>query len=135
MAYKVNKTEAEWREELSPEQYRILRQKGTERAFTGEYDKFYEKGTYSCAACGFDLFSSENKYSSGCGWPSFWGELESASIERKLDVSYGMVRTELLCSNCGGHLGHVFNDGPRDKGGQRYCINSVSMTFQPDQED
>ena len=132
MSYKVSKTEKEWQSQLSPEQYRVLRQQGTERPFTGEYDKHYKEGVYSCAACDFDLFSSENKYSSDCGWPSFWGELESANIEKKSDTTHGMVRTELLCSNCGGHLGHVFNDGPRDKGGQRYCINSASMTFRPD---
>jgi peptide-methionine (R)-S-oxide reductase len=107
----------------------VLRQAGTERPFTGELYEHYEEGVYSCAACDFDLFASENKYASGCGWPSFWGELETANIERKLDLSHGMVRTELLCSNCGSHLGHIFNDGPLDKGGARYCINSVSMTF------
>lgn len=132
MSYKVSKTEKEWQEQLSPQQYSVLRQHGTERPFTGEYDKHSKEGVYSCAACDIDLFSSENKYSSGCGWPSFWGELESASIERKSDGTHGMARTELLCSNCGGHLGHVFNDGPRDKGGERYCINSASMTFRPD---
>jgi len=129
MSYNVKKTDKEWRAKLSPEEYRVLRQAGTERPFTGELYEHSEQGVYSCAACDFDLFSSENKYSSGCGWPSFWGELESANIKRKLDVAHGMVRTELLCSNCGSHLGHVFNDGPMDKGGARYCINSVSMKF------
>ncbi len=129
MSYKVTKSESEWKAELSPEEYRVLREKGTERPFTGELYENKEEGVYSCAACDVDLFSSEHKYYTGCGWPSYWGELESASIERKLDLTHGMVRTELLCSNCGGHLGHAFNDGPADKGGVRYCINSVSMKF------
>lgn len=129
MAYKVVKTEKEWSENLTAEQYRVLRQKGTERPFTGTYNNHTEQGTYACAACDFELFASENKYSSGCGWPSFWGELATANIEKKMDSTHGMIRTELLCSNCGSHLGHVFNDGPKDKGGLRYCINSASMTF------
>ena len=133
MNYNVNKTDDEWREALSDVEYHVLRNKGTERPFTGLYYEHYDKGTYSCNACGFDLFASENKYSSGCGWPSFWGELETANIQRKLDLTHGMVRTELLCSNCGSHLGHIFNDGPMDKGGARYCINSVSLKFTPDE--
>lgn len=131
MQFKVNKTEEEWKEILTPEEYRVLRQAGTERAFTGEYTDTKEDGTYSCAGCGFELFASENKYHSGCGWPSFWGELESASIVQKEDNSHGMRRIELLCSNCGGHLGHIFNDGPPPTG-VRYCINSVSMKFKPE---
>lgn len=134
MDYKVKKTDEQWRKELSAEEYRVLREAGTERPFTGEYDKFYETGTYSCAACDFELFNSEQKFNSGCGWPSFWGELESASIEQKKDTSHGMVRIELLCSNCGGHLGHIFNDGPPPSG-KRYCINSVSLSFKPEQAD
>jgi len=130
MEFKVQKTEKEWREILTEEEYRVLREAGTERAFTGEYTDTKEQGTYSCAGCDFELFSSENKYHSGCGWPSFWGELESAAIFQKADNSHGMRRIELLCSNCGGHLGHIFNDGPPPTG-VRYCINSVSMKFKP----
>ena len=130
MNYKVNKTEEEWRKELSPEEFRILRQAGTERPGTGEYNLTEEEGTYSCAGCKFDLFDSTQKFHSGCGWPSFWSELNSANIERKVDKSHFMVRTELLCSNCGGHLGHVFNDGPPPTG-ERYCINSISLKFKP----
>lgn len=127
---KIFKTETEWKQQLSSEEYRILRQKGTERAFTGKYDKHFEEGTYSCAGCNIELFDSEHKYNSGCGWPAFWGELESANIKRIADTSFGMRRVELVCSNCGGHLGHVFNDGPPPSG-ERYCINSVSMNFRP----
>ncbi len=131
MSYNVTKTDAEWKAELSDLAYYVLRQKGTERPFAGEYTDTETEGTYRCGACNFELFSSEHKFHSGCGWPSFWGELESASIEHKKDTSHGMTRTELLCSNCGSHLGHIFNDGPRSKGGMRYCINSVSMLFTP----
>lgn len=128
--YPKNKPENQWKEELDDLQYHVLRNKGTERPFTGEYDKHYEEGTYSCAGCGHELFQSEQKYNSGCGWPAFWGELESAEIEQVRDTSHGMIRTELVCSKCGGHLGHIFNDGPPPSG-KRYCINSVSLKFNP----
>lgn len=121
-------TEAQWKEKLTPEQYRVLRQKGTERAFTGIYDEFFEPGTYVCAACGAELFDSDTKYNSGCGWPAFYNFLDGA-IEEHPDNSFGMVRTEVACARCGGHLGHVFNDGPPPTG-LRYCINSTSLLFQ-----
>ncbi|ALM20024.1 methionine sulfoxide reductase B [Nonlabens sp. MIC269] len=127
----MKKTEAEWKEELTPEQYYILREKGTERPFSGEYNTHFEKGMYVCAACNNPLFKSETKFDSGCGWPSFDGEIPGA-IERKLDKSHGMIRTEILCSNCGGHLGHVFNDGPTASG-IRHCVNSISIDFKSSQ--
>lgn len=126
----LEKTDAEWKKELTAEQYRILREKGTERPFTGEYNTHYEDGIYSCAACGNDLYKSETKFDSGCGWPSFDDEIEGA-IMRKRDVSHGMIRTEIMCANCGGHLGHVFNDGPTATG-IRHCVNSVSVDFKKD---
>jgi peptide-methionine (R)-S-oxide reductase len=126
---KINKTEQEWRSELTPEQYRVLREKGTERAFTGEYDHVFEPGTYHCAGCGAELFESDTKYDSGCGWPAFYAPASGEAIDEETDASYGMVRTEVMCANCGGHLGHVFPDGPQDRGGLRYCINSASLRF------
>ncbi len=123
-------TEAEWRERLTPEQYHVLREAGTERAFTGQYDKHYEPGEYTCAGCGTVLFESDAKYNSGCGWPAFTKPQSDAKVEEKRDTSFGMVRTEVLCANCGGHLGHVFPDGPQDQGGMRYCINSLSLDFE-----
>ena len=128
MDYKIKKSDTEWQDSLDAEAYRILRKKGTEKAFSGEYNHHDKQGTYHCAGCDFPLFESTHKFSSGCGWPSFWGELESASIEQKIDDTLGMRRIELLCSNCGGHLGHIFNDGPRPSG-KRYCINSKSLNF------
>lgn len=131
MDNKVNKTDEEWREELSEEQYYVLRQKGTERPFTGKYYKNNDNGMYVCAGCGAELFSSTEKYNSGCGWPSFWGPANNKNIDMKMDHSHGMTRIEVLCANCGGHLGHVFDDGPAPTG-QRFCINSVSIDLKTD---
>lgn len=124
-----NKTEAEWKTCLAPEQYEVLRRAGTEAAFTGKYYKHKETGIYVCAACGQELFSSDTKFDPGTGWPSFTDPVNTENVELKTDGSHGMVRTEVLCKNCGSHLGHVFPDGPKNKGGQRYCINSLSLDF------
>ncbi len=123
------KSESEWKKKLTPEQYHILREKGTEAPFSGKYDTFFDAGKYKCAACGNVLFTSETKYDSGCGWPAFFAANEG-SIATKDDVSFGMRRIEVMCRKCGGHLGHVFDDGPKDKGGKRYCINSVALQFE-----
>lgn len=122
----VPNTDAEWREKLSPDQYQILRQGGTERAFTGKYWDSKADGTYKCAGCGTELFSSDTKYESGSGWPSFFKPMDPSTIDEVDDRSFGMVRTEIRCSNCGGHLGHVFSDGPQPTG-LRYCVNSASL--------
>ena len=129
MAPKVEKTEAEWREILTPGQFEILRRKGTERPFTGEYNDFKGKGTFACGGCGATLFSSDAKFDSGTGWPSFYQPHDPESIDEESDTSYGMVRTEVLCSACGGHLGHLFPDGPHPTG-MRYCINSEALRFE-----
>lgn len=126
--------DSEWREKLSPEQYHVLREKGTERAFTGKYDKFYEDGEYYCAGCGAKLFESDAKYNSGCGWPAFTRPSDGGAVAEHRDTSHGMIRTEVTCANCDGHLGHVFPDGPRDQGGLRYCINSAAIAFEPDED-
>jgi peptide-methionine (R)-S-oxide reductase len=123
---KVEKSEAEWRAELTPEQYHVLREKGTERAFTGEYAHSKDQGDYRCAGCGKVLFRSDEKFESGTGWPSFWAPAEGEAVETESDRSFGMVRTEVKCSDCGGHLGHIFDDGPRPTG-LRYCINSAAL--------
>lgn len=130
---KVVKTDAEWRQELTPEQYRILREHGTEAPFAGKYWKHKEDGSYACAGCGQELFRSDAKFDSGCGWPSFWDAVDPSKIQTRDDHSYGMHRIEVLCSRCGGHLGHVFEDGPRPTG-LRYCINSACLDFRGAQE-
>ena len=130
--FEIQKSEQEWREELTPEQFKVLRKHGTERAGTSPLDKVYDEGVYKCAGCGQPLFTSETKYDSGTGWPSFYKPLEGA-IATTTDRSLFMTRTEVHCSRCGGHLGHVFNDGPKPTG-QRYCMNGVSLEFTPEEK-
>ncbi|HLI77697.1 MAG TPA: peptide-methionine (R)-S-oxide reductase MsrB [Acidobacteriaceae bacterium] len=129
---KVEKSEAEWRQQLTPEQYHILREKGTERAFTGHLVNNHADGIYHCAACNAPLFKSDTKFESGSGWPSFWDPVSPDAVKLHEDTSYGMRRVEVTCATCGSHLGHVFPDGPREYTGQRYCINSASLGFTPD---
>lgn len=132
MSPEINKTDQEWQQELTPEQFEVLRKGGTERAFSGKYVDCHDDGTYRCAGCGTELFLSATKYESGCGWPSFTQPADNTNVIEIEDRSHGMVRTEVRCAKCDGHLGHVFDDGPRDKGGLRYCINSLSIDLDPD---
>jgi peptide-methionine (R)-S-oxide reductase len=129
MTDKITKSDEEWRRELTEEQYRVLREAGTERAFTGQYWDNHERGKYLCAACGLELFDSDTKFESGSGWPSFFAPISSDSVAEESDRTHGMVRTEARCARCGSHLGHVFEDGPRPTG-LRYCMNSIALKFE-----
>jgi peptide-methionine (R)-S-oxide reductase len=132
MTNKITKTEADWRAELTPEQYHVLREKGTERAFSGELWDEHRPGTYRCAGCGAELFDADTKFESGTGWPSFYQPAAAEAVDTETDRTFFMSRTEVMCASCGGHLGHVFNDGPRPTG-LRYCINSAALKLDPAQ--
>lgn len=133
MSDKIRKSDEEWREQLTPEQYYVTREKGTERPFTGKYYKNHETGVYTCVCCGNELFTSDAKYDSGCGWPSFTAPVEDEKVDESMDYSHGMKRVEVTCNKCGAHLGHVFEDGPGPTH-LRYCINSASLDFQKEDE-
>jgi len=126
----IDKTEEQWRQELTPEQYAVLREQGTERAFTGKYWDCHDDGVYRCAGCGAELFDAGTKFDSGSGWPSFTEPKVAEAVEMRRDTSHGMIRTEIVCKRCGGHLGHLFDDGPRDAGGLRFCINSCALELE-----
>ena len=132
MSPEIQKTDEEWRQALTPEQFAVLRLGGTERAFTGKFVDCHDDGTYTCAGCGAELFLSDSKFDSGCGWPSFTEPKDESRVRLLEDRSHGMLRTEVRCAACDGHLGHVFDDGPRDRGGLRYCINSLSIDLEPE---
>lgn len=134
MTGKTVKSDEQWRADLTPEQYAVLRQAATERPFAGAYVDTKTAGTYTCAGCGAPLFASHTKFNSGSGWPSFWDVIEAGRVELKVDRSHGMARTDVVCAECGGHLGHVFEDGPRATTGLRYCINSCALKLEPDEE-
>lgn len=125
----ITKTEEEWKAQLTPEEYRVLREKGTETAFTSEYETFWDSGTYVCKACGAELFHSTTKFDAHCGWPSFYQSIDKSAVKEIVDNSHGMTRTEVVCAKCNGHLGHVFNDGYDQPTGLRYCINGISLGF------
>lgn len=131
---KLTLSEQEWKAKLTEEEFHVLRNSGTERAFTGEFEKHYEKGIYVCAGCKNPLFKSETKYDSGSGWPAFYDSIDKSKVREIRDKSAGMIRVEVRCAKCDGHLGHVFEDGPRDKTGMRYCVNSISLDFEKDTE-
>ncbi len=134
MSEQVQKTEQEWRESLTPEQYAVLREQATERPFTGKYVDEKREGIYHCMACGQELFSSNTKYKSGSGWPSFWDVIDKGNVKLIEDHTHGMRRVEVVCANCDSHLGHVFDDGPQEKTGLRYCINSLALDLHTDEE-